>query len=88
MVGACYMHAFVEQGHSLVGLCELQPNAAVADAVQADQNQMPSAIGAVELAFRLWPSQWPVAKAMSIITKPLTAEAVPAACGNGVTALL
>ena len=35
MVGACYMHAFVEQGHSLVGLCDLQPSDAVVAAVQA-----------------------------------------------------
>ncbi|WP_454722897.1 NAD(P)-binding domain-containing protein [Delftia acidovorans] len=46
MVGACYMQAFVEQGHSLVGLCELQPNAAVADAVQAAGAQVHTAPGA------------------------------------------
>lgn len=46
MVGACYMQAFVEQGHSLVGLCDLQPNAAVADAVQAAGAQVHTAPGA------------------------------------------
>lgn len=46
MVGACYMQAFWEQGHSLVGLCELQPNAAVADAVQAAGAQVHAAPGA------------------------------------------
>ena len=46
MVGACYMQAFLEQGHSLVGLCELQPNAAVADAVQAAGAQVHAAPGA------------------------------------------
>lgn len=35
VVGACYMQALLEQGHSLVGLCDLQPNAAVLEAVQA-----------------------------------------------------
>lgn len=35
MVGACYMEAFLEQGHSLVGICDLQPSAAITDAVQA-----------------------------------------------------
>ncbi len=25
MVGACYMQAFLEQGHTLVGMCDLQP---------------------------------------------------------------
>ena len=48
-------------------------------AVQADQNHTPSASGAVELLSRCRPSQWPMAKAMIIITKPLMAEAVPAA---------
>ena len=37
---------FVEQGHSLVGLCDLQPNAAVADAVQAAGAQVHTAPGA------------------------------------------
>jgi 3-hydroxyisobutyrate dehydrogenase-like beta-hydroxyacid dehydrogenase len=46
MVGACYMQAFVEQGHSLVGLCDLRPNAAVADAVQAAGAQVHTAPGA------------------------------------------
>ena len=46
MVGACYMQAFVEQGHSLAGLCDLQPNAAVADAVQAAGAQVHTAPGA------------------------------------------
>lgn len=46
MVGACYMQAFVKQGHSLVGLCDLQPNAAVADAVQAAGAQVHAAPGA------------------------------------------
>ncbi len=46
MVGACYMQAFVEQGHSLVGLCDLQPNAAVADAVHAAGAQVHTAPGA------------------------------------------
>ena len=46
MVGACYMQAFLEQGHSLVGLCDLQPNAAVADAVQAAGAQVHTAPGA------------------------------------------
>ncbi|WP_202759154.1 NAD(P)-dependent oxidoreductase [Delftia acidovorans] len=46
MVGACYMQAFVEQGHSLVGLCDLQPNAAAADAVQAAGAQVHTAPGA------------------------------------------
>lgn len=46
MVGTCYMQAFVEQGHSLVGLCDLQPNAAVADAVQAAGAQVHTAPGA------------------------------------------
>ncbi len=46
MVGACYMQAFVEQGHSLVGLCDLQPNAAVAAAVQAAGAQVHTAPGA------------------------------------------
>lgn len=46
MVGACYMQAFLEQGHSLVGLCELQPNAAVAQAVQAAGAQVHTAPGA------------------------------------------
>jgi len=46
MVGACYMQAFVEQGHSLVGLCDLQANAAVADAVQAAGAQVHAAPGA------------------------------------------
>lgn len=46
MVGTCYMQAFVEQGHSLVGLCDLQPNAAVADAVQAAGAQVYTAPGA------------------------------------------
>lgn len=35
MVGACYTQAFLEQGHRLVGLCDLQPNAAVVHAVEA-----------------------------------------------------
>lgn len=26
MVGACYMQAFLEQGHTLVGMCDLQPH--------------------------------------------------------------
>ena len=46
MVGACYMQAFVEQGHSLVGLCDLQLNAAAADAVQAAGAQVHTAPGA------------------------------------------
>ncbi|OGA89005.1 MAG: 6-phosphogluconate dehydrogenase [Burkholderiales bacterium GWA2_64_37] len=46
MVGACYMQAFLEHGHSLVGLCDLQPNAAVADAVQAAGAQVHTAPGA------------------------------------------
>lgn len=46
MVGACYMQAFLEQGHSLVGLCDLQPNAAVAGAVQAAGGQVHTAPGA------------------------------------------
>lgn len=46
MVGACYMQAFLEQGHSLVGLCDLRPNAAVADAVQAAGAQVHTAPGA------------------------------------------
>ena len=46
MVGACYMQAFVEQGHSLVGLCDLQPNAAVAAAVQAAGAQVHTTPGA------------------------------------------
>ena len=46
MVGACYMQAFVEQGHSLVGLCGLQPHAAVADAMQAAGAQVHTAPGA------------------------------------------
>lgn len=46
MVGACYMQAFVEQGHSLVGLCDLQHSAAVADAVQAAGAQVHTAPGA------------------------------------------
>ncbi len=46
MVGACYMQAFVEQGHSLVGLCDLQPNATVAAAVQAAGGQVHTAPGA------------------------------------------
>lgn len=45
MVGACYMQAFLEQGHSLVGLCDLQPNAAVAQAVQAAGAQVHTAPG-------------------------------------------
>ena len=46
MVGACYMQAFVEQGNSLVGLCDLQPNAAVAAAVQAAGAQVHTTPGA------------------------------------------
>lgn len=46
MVGACYMQAFLEQGHSLVGLCDLQPVAPVADAVQAAGAQVHTAPGA------------------------------------------
>lgn len=46
MVGSCYMQAFVEKGHSLVGLCDLQPNAAVAGAVQAAAAQVHTAPGA------------------------------------------
>ena len=46
MVGACYMQAFVAQGHSLVGLCDLQPNAAVAAAVQAAGGQVHTTPGA------------------------------------------
>jgi 3-hydroxyisobutyrate dehydrogenase-like beta-hydroxyacid dehydrogenase len=46
MVGACYMQAFAEQGHSLAGLCELQPDAAAADAVQAAGAQVHAAPGA------------------------------------------
>jgi 3-hydroxyisobutyrate dehydrogenase len=46
MVGACYMQAFVAQGHSLVGLCDLQPNAAVAAAVQAAGAQVHTTPGA------------------------------------------
>ena len=46
MVGACYMQAFLEHGHSLVGLCDLQPNAAVADALQAAGAQVHTAPGA------------------------------------------
>lgn len=46
MVGACYMQAFLEQGHSLVGLCDLQPNAAVAAVVQAAGAQVHTAPGA------------------------------------------
>lgn len=46
MVGACYMQAFLEQGHSVVGLCDLRPNAAVADAVQAAGAQVHTAPGA------------------------------------------
>ncbi len=45
MVGACYMQAFVEQGHSLVGLCDLQPNAAAADLAQAAGAQVHAAPG-------------------------------------------
>lgn len=46
MVGACYMQAFLEQGHSLVGLCDLQPNAAVAGTVQAAGAHVHTAPGA------------------------------------------
>lgn len=46
MVGACYMHAFVEQGHSLVGLCDLQPSDAVVAAVQAAGAEVYTAPGA------------------------------------------
>ena len=35
-----------------------------------------------------WPNQPPIAKAASIIMKPLRADATPAACGNGPTAPL
>lgn len=46
MVGACYMHAFLEQGHSLVGLCDLQPSDAVAAAAQAAGAEVYNAPGA------------------------------------------
>ena len=46
MVGACYMHAFVEQGQSLVGLCDLQPSDAVVAAVQAAGAEVYTAPGA------------------------------------------
>ncbi len=46
MVGACYMHAFVEQGHSLVGLCDLQPSDAVVATVQAAGAEVYTAPGA------------------------------------------
>lgn len=46
MVGACYMQAFLEQEHSLVGLCDLQPNAAVVEAVHAAGAQVHTAPGA------------------------------------------
>lgn len=46
MVGACYMHAFVEQGRSLVGLCDLQPSDAVVAAVQAAGAEVYTAPGA------------------------------------------
>jgi len=46
MVGACYMQAFLEQGHGLVGLCDLQPGAAVAGAVQAAGARVHSEPGA------------------------------------------
>jgi hypothetical protein len=49
---------------------------------------MPKASGMVESASRFSPSQCPMAKAMSIITRPLMAEAVPAAWGKGAMALL
>src|SRR6218665_3649954 len=45
MVGACYMQAFLEHGHQLAGLCELQPNAAVAHSVQAAGAQVHTAPG-------------------------------------------
>ena len=34
MVGTCYMQAFLDEGHSLIGMCDLQPNTAIVDAVQ------------------------------------------------------
>ena len=40
------------------------------------------------MAARLLPSQPPMKKAATIIRKPLSAEAAPAACGNGLTAPL
>jgi 3-hydroxyisobutyrate dehydrogenase-like beta-hydroxyacid dehydrogenase len=46
MVGACYMEALLEQGHSLLGLCDLQPNAAVVQAVHAAGGQVHTAPGA------------------------------------------
>ncbi|WP_240933274.1 DUF1932 domain-containing protein [Diaphorobacter sp. HDW4B] len=45
MVGACYTQAFLEQEHCLVGMCDLQPNAAVVGAVQAVGAQMHAAPG-------------------------------------------
>lgn len=35
MVGNCYMHALLEHGHQLVGLCDVQPNASLAETVGA-----------------------------------------------------
>lgn len=45
MVGACYMQAFLEQGHSLTGLCDLQPSAAVRQSVQAAGAEIHTAPG-------------------------------------------
>ncbi|WP_422846594.1 DUF1932 domain-containing protein [Acidovorax sp. M2(2025)] len=46
MVGTCYLQAFLSQGHSLVGLCDLQPNAALAGAAQAAGSEVHMAPGA------------------------------------------
>ena len=51
------------------------------------QNQMPWVSGE-HRAVEPQPSQPPTAKAASIIRKPLSAEAAPAACGKGPTAPL
>jgi 3-hydroxyisobutyrate dehydrogenase-like beta-hydroxyacid dehydrogenase len=46
MVGLCYMQAFVEQGHSLVGLCDVQPSDAADAAAKASGGQVYTAPGA------------------------------------------
>jgi len=56
-------------------------------AITAPQSSMPWA--SVNTGVSMWrPSQPPMKKAPSIIRKPLSAEAVPARCGKGPTALL
>lgn len=45
MVGACYMQAFLAQGHELAGLCDLQPSAPIKDAVLAAGAQVHAAAG-------------------------------------------